>query len=76
MMTNMPTIAIMTMITIINDFPEEGDSIKVGFLDELISLSKEWKWRVKTYILDSPSILKHVLGVQNHTGTLLQKHDL
>ena len=34
------------------------------------------KWRKKTCILHSPSILKHVLGVQDHSGTLQQKHDL
>ena len=39
----------------------------------LISLNKGWKCRVKTYILHSPSIPKHVLGVQNRTGTLQQK---
>ena len=31
------------------------------------------KWRKKTVILHSPSILKHILGVQNHTGTLPTK---
>ena len=41
------------------------------------------KWRVKmhgenicTCILHCPSILKHIMEVQNHTGTLKQKHDL
>ena len=28
----------------------------------------------KTCILHSPSILKHILGVQDHSGTLQKKH--
>ena len=40
-----------------------------------LSLHEGWKYRVKTCILHSPSTLKHVLGVPNHTRTLQQKHD-
>ena len=29
----------------------------------------------KTFILHSPSIIKHIMGVQEHSGTLQKKHN-